>query len=83
MENTEILDVKSVPEISELKILTVNTAAKIMGIDKSEIVHAMELYVQSNGRDGLPYMERGARRSIRAGAIKDYLIHQEKKVLYA
>lgn len=80
---TEILDVKSVPEISELKILTIRSAAALLGIDKADITHAMELYVQSNGRDGLPYMERGARRSIRAGALKEYLMKQERKVLYA
>ena len=80
---TEVLDVKSVPEISELKILTIRSAAALLGIDKADITHAMELYVQSNGRDGLPYMERGARRSIRAGALKEYLMKQERKVLYA
>ena len=80
---TEILDVKSVPEISELKILTIRSASALLGIDKADITHAMELYVQSNGRDGLPYMERGARRSIRAGALKEYLMKQERKVLYA
>jgi hypothetical protein len=80
---TEVLDVKSVPAISELKILSVNSAAKIMGIDKGEILHAMEVYVQSGGRDGLAYMERGMRKAIRAGAIKAYLMNQEKKVLYA
>ncbi len=80
---TLISDVQSVPALNELTILTVNSAARIMGIDKSEIRHAMEIYVQSGGRDGLAFMERGTRKSVRAGAIKAYLLNQERKVLYA
>lgn len=78
----EVVEMGRVGRISELALLTVSRAARLMSVDKSEILHAMDVYVESNGRDGLPFLVRGCRRSIRAGAIREYLVHQERKVLF-
>lgn len=82
MEAEEIVEVEGVGRVSELALLSINRAAKMMAVDKSEIYHAMDVYVQSGGRDGLAFMVRGSRRSIRAGAIREYLVSQERKVLF-
>lgn len=79
---TEVVEMEKVGRISELALLTINKAAKLMSVDRSEIYHAMDVYVQSGGRDGLPFLVRGSRRSIRAGAIREYLLNQERKVLF-
>ena len=80
---TEVVEMEKVGRISELALLTINKAAKLMSVDRSEIYHAMDVHVQSGGRDGIAYIERGSgRRLIRAGAIREYLVNQERKVLF-
>lgn len=52
-------------------------------MNKNEIETAMDLFRQSGGRDGLAYIAKGSRRVIRAGAIKAWLIAQERKEIAA
>ena len=65
--------------ICELELMSVNRAAKLLRINKVEVENAMDLFKQSGGRDGLAYIAKGSRRVIRAGAIKAWLIAQERK----
>lgn len=75
-----IRKIRTTENICELELLSIDRVAKLLRIGKLEVQHAMTLFVQSGGRDGLAYIERGARRCIRAGAIKDWLVAQERKV---
>ena len=69
--------------ICELELMSVNRAAKLLRVNKNEIETAMDLFKQSGGRDGLAYIAKGSRRVIRAGAIKAWLIAQERKEVAA
>lgn len=69
--------------ICELELMSVNRAAKLLRVNKNEIETAMDLFRQSGGRDGLAYIAKGPRRVIRAGAIKAWLIAQERKEIAA
>lgn len=80
--DNEVVEMESVGRISELTLLPISRAARLMAVDKTEIYHAMDVWVQSNGHDGLAFIVRGSRRSIRAGAIREYLVNQERKVLF-
>lgn len=83
IETSEVIELDRHVRISELTLLPVSRAARLMAVDKSELHHAMDVYVQTNGRDGIAYIERGSgRRLIRAGAIREYLVNQERKVLF-
>ena len=59
--------------INELQLLSINQSAKLLHINKGEIIRAMDMFQQSGGRAGLAYIAKGARRVIRAGAIKNWL----------
>lgn len=75
--------IKEIAPASELELLSLDRAANILRVRPADIVSAMNLYVQSGGRDGLPFISKGSRKVIRAGALKAYLIAQEKKELVA
>lgn len=65
--------IETIPDLrmSELEILSVERAAKILHVAKSEISDACEVYRQSGGKTRLRYFRKGARTCIRAGALKD------------
>lgn len=65
--------------ICELELMSVHRVAKLLRVNKGEIENAMDLFRQSGGRDGLAFITKGSRRVIRAGAIKAWLISQERK----
>lgn len=69
--------------ICELELMSVARAAKLLRVRPEDLIHEMEVFVQSGGRDGLPFISKGSRRVIRAGALKDYLIAQERKEIAA
>lgn len=76
-------NLQEVSPMSELELLSIARAAEILRVNKCELTHAMEVFVQSGGHDGLPFISKGSRRVIRAGALKAYLIAQERKELVA
>ena len=65
--------------INELQLVSINQAAKLLHINRGEIIRAMDVFRQSGGRAGLAYIARGARRVVRAGAIKAWLIGIERE----
>lgn len=65
--------------ISELEILSIPHAAKILKVDRHEIMDACETYRQSGGKAGLRCFKKGARTCIRAGALKDWIISLEDR----
>lgn len=75
--------VKDAAPISELELMSVNQAAKVVRLNRGEIQNGMDAYVQSGGRDGLAYIVKGSRRLIRAGALKSWLISLERKTIAA
>lgn len=80
--NTEVVEMDRLGRISELALLSVNRAAKMLAVDKVDVYHAMDVYVQTDGHDGLAFLMRRNRRVIRAGAIREYLLKEERKVLF-
>ena len=69
--------------ICELELMSVHQAAKVVHLNRGEILNGMDAFVQSGGRDGLAFIVKGSRRLIRAGALKSWLISLEKKTIAA
>ena len=83
-DNTfDVAELKHVAPTSELELLTINRAAKLLHVRPEELVHDMDVFIQSGGRDGLPFISKGKRKVIRAGALKAYLIRKEQKEVAA
>lgn len=74
---------KEAAPISELELMSIHQAAKVVHLNRGEIQNAMDKFVQSGGRDGLAFISKGSRRLIRAGALKSWLISLEKKAIAA
>lgn len=70
---------REVLPVCELELMSVDRAAKILRVNKREIMNWTDKFRQSGGHDGLPYIAKGSRKLIRAGALKAYLIAQERK----
>lgn len=65
--------------ISELQVVAIRSAAKIVKMDSKVIQNACDVYRQSRGRDGLPCFVVGKFTRIRVGAIKEWLKRLEEK----
>lgn len=79
MQSNEMVEPVDSLRMSELEILTIPRAAKILRVDRHEIMDACEVYRQSGGKAGLRCFRKGARTCIRAGALKDWLISLEDR----
>lgn len=71
--------------LDEIKSVTAIRAAKLTGLNRNSIAHAMDLYAKTNGRLGLAFfVEDGKKnRKIRLCSIAKWLGNLEKTAAYA
>ena len=65
----------------DVELLTQEAAAKLLHIDALKLRHAMNQWVKSSGRMGLAFVQVGARRRLRRGALRKWLAQLEEMTM--